>query len=144
MSALAWVGCTASALVFAAFMMKGIVMVRLVALCSNVAFLVYGIGLHLIPVAALHLALIPVNCWRLWQALSASQPGELSNVSARMRRPSVRSLLPSIRVVDAGNARQRATIAIDERTQYRASLNDDCRLHVTDSVGGVGGPAVRR
>jgi hypothetical protein len=69
MSTLEWVGCMASALVFAAFMMKGIVMVRLLALCSNVAFIVYGFGLHLMPVAALHLALIPVNCWRLRQAL---------------------------------------------------------------------------
>jgi hypothetical protein len=42
----------ASALVFPAFTMKGIVKVRLIALCSNFAFLTYGIGLHLLPVAA--------------------------------------------------------------------------------------------
>jgi hypothetical protein len=69
MSEFEWVGYAASALVFLAFTMRGIVMVRWFALCSNFAFLTYGIGLHLFPVAALHLALIPVNCWRLWQAL---------------------------------------------------------------------------
>jgi hypothetical protein len=42
-----WVGYAASALVFLAFTMRGIVMVRLIALCSNFAFLIYGIGLRL-------------------------------------------------------------------------------------------------
>jgi hypothetical protein len=69
MSGFEWIGYLASGSVFLAFTMKGIVMVRLFALCSNFAFLTYGIGLHLFPIAALHLALIPVNCWRLWQVL---------------------------------------------------------------------------
>jgi hypothetical protein len=40
---------------------------RAMAIASNVAFLVYGIGLDLVPVWLLHAVLLPVNCWRLWQ-----------------------------------------------------------------------------
>jgi hypothetical protein len=82
-----WVGYAASALVFLAFTMKDIVMVRMVALCSNFAFLTYGIGLHLFPVAALHLALIPVNCWRLWQALRRVDENPSSIDTKTIRRP---------------------------------------------------------
>jgi hypothetical protein len=87
-----WVGYLASGLVFLAFTMKGMVMVRLVALCSNFAFLIYGIGLHLLPVAVLHLALIPVNCWRLWQALRRVDQ-DPANLSANATpRPGIRWL----------------------------------------------------
>jgi hypothetical protein len=37
----------------------------LVALCSNVAFLIYAGTLHLLPIMILHGALIPVNVCRL-------------------------------------------------------------------------------
>ena len=62
-------GYAACVMVFIAFYMKDIMMVRIVGLCSNFAFLTYGLGLHLLPVAALHMALIPVNCWRLCELL---------------------------------------------------------------------------
>jgi CRP/FNR family transcriptional regulator, cyclic AMP receptor protein len=62
------VGFVASVLVFAAFCMKDMIPLRLVAVCSNVAFLTYGLGLGLIPVWMLHAILLPINCWRLWQA----------------------------------------------------------------------------
>jgi len=69
------VGYTASALVVLTFYMKDMVSLRIAALCSNVAFLVYGIGLGLGPVVLLHGTLIPLNVWRLWHALPAySQP----------------------------------------------------------------------
>jgi hypothetical protein len=62
-------GYLAAIFVFAAFCMKQMMILRIVALCSNAAFLIYAFGLHLAPIAALHLALIPVNVWRLWQAV---------------------------------------------------------------------------
>ena len=62
------VGYIASVLVFAAFCMKDMVPLRLVAVCSNVAFLAFGLGLGLMPVLLLHAILLPINCWRLWQA----------------------------------------------------------------------------
>jgi CRP/FNR family cyclic AMP-dependent transcriptional regulator len=58
-------GYVASALVFLTFYMRGMVPLRLIALCSNVAFLVYAGWLHLIPILMLHIALIPVNLLRL-------------------------------------------------------------------------------
>ena len=65
-------GYVACALVFLTFYMKGMVQLRLVALCSNVAFLVYAFSLHLAPIAILHSALIPVNVIRLIAALRES------------------------------------------------------------------------
>ena len=66
-------GFVASGLVIVAFCMKDIVPLRLVALGSNIAFLVYGIGLSLAPVWLLHAILLPVNGWRLWQEISQQQ-----------------------------------------------------------------------
>ena len=63
-------GYLASALVVMAFCMRDIVPLRLVALSSNVAFLVYGIALGLAPVWLLHAILLPINGWRLWEAIS--------------------------------------------------------------------------
>ena len=58
-------GYIASSLVFLTFYMRGMTALRLVALCSNVAFLVYAGALHLLPIVILHGALIPVNVCRL-------------------------------------------------------------------------------
>ncbi|MGY4624782.1 hypothetical protein [Bradyrhizobium sp. USDA 4486] len=71
-SAVRWVevaGYIASSLVFLTFYMRRMVPLRLVALCSNVAFLTYACALHLAPIAILHGALIPVNIVRLIGAL---------------------------------------------------------------------------
>jgi hypothetical protein len=63
------IGYLASALVLAAFCMSEMVPLRVLAVCSNVAFLVYGLSLRLIPVWLLHTVLLPINCWRLWECL---------------------------------------------------------------------------
>jgi hypothetical protein len=63
------VGYIASGLVLAAFCMKDMIPLRLVAICSNIAFLTYGLGLGLAPVWLLHAILLPINCWRLWQGV---------------------------------------------------------------------------
>src|SRR5437763_12836913 len=62
----------ASLLVFAAFFMKTIVPLRLVAIASNVAFiayallgLAYGIFGRVYPILALHASLLPLNVIRL-------------------------------------------------------------------------------
>jgi len=66
-------GYAAAVLVFAAFYMKGMIGLRIIGLCSNLAFLVYALGHNLPPVALLHAMLIPVNCWRLYQLLREGQ-----------------------------------------------------------------------
>jgi CRP/FNR family transcriptional regulator, cyclic AMP receptor protein len=58
-------GYLASALVFAAFFMRGRARLRQVAIASNVAFIVYGIIGGVIPVLTLHALLLPLNIWRL-------------------------------------------------------------------------------
>jgi CRP/FNR family cyclic AMP-dependent transcriptional regulator len=67
------VGFLASGLVLATFGMKDMVQLRLVAICSNVAFMAYGAAMHLPPVWLLHLALLPLNGFRLTQVLRAMQ-----------------------------------------------------------------------
>jgi hypothetical protein len=58
-------GYLTSSLVFLTFYMRGMVLLRLIALCSNAAFLLYAGRLHLSPIFMLHSALIPVNVWLL-------------------------------------------------------------------------------
>jgi hypothetical protein len=40
---------------------------RVVAIGSNVAFITYSFGLHLRPIFVLHIVLLFLNAWRLWQ-----------------------------------------------------------------------------
>ncbi len=60
----------AAGLVAMAFCMKDMTSLRIIALASNVAFLIYGIGLGLVPVWLLHAILLPVNAWRLREAIA--------------------------------------------------------------------------
>lgn len=62
-------GYIASSLVFATFCMRSMVPLRVIGICSNFAFLIYAASLGLMPVAVLHSVLLPVNLWRLWEAL---------------------------------------------------------------------------
>ena len=59
------IGYAAAACVFLTFYMKTMVPLRLAGIASNVLFIVYGYfsGAH--PVLILHLALLPLNIWRL-------------------------------------------------------------------------------
>jgi CRP/FNR family transcriptional regulator, cyclic AMP receptor protein len=66
------IGFLASALVLAAFGMKDMVNLRIVAICSNFAFIAYALLLHLLPILVLHVILLPLNSWRLVQALPRS------------------------------------------------------------------------
>jgi hypothetical protein len=65
------IGFVASALVFAAFGMKDMVNLRIVAICSNIAFIAYALVLNLPPILVLHIILLPLNSWRLAQELHA-------------------------------------------------------------------------
>lgn len=60
-------GYTASLLVAASFYMKTIIPLRLFAICSNIAFITYGLGAGLYPVLILHTFLFPLNILRLLQ-----------------------------------------------------------------------------
>jgi hypothetical protein len=82
--------------VITAFCMKDILRLRLAASVSNVAFLIYGLGLGLTPVWLLHAILLPVNLWRLWQCCSRDHVRAEGmrtmppRRSTRVRRPAAR------------------------------------------------------
>ena len=61
------VGYLASFLVFCAFYMKTMIPLRVVAIVSNVAFIVYGLAGRIYPVLVLHAVLLPLNVFRLQQ-----------------------------------------------------------------------------
>jgi len=101
-------GFVAAALVIAAFCMEDILHLRIVALASNIAFFTYGLGLGLMPVWLLHLALLPINLYRLWQVNKTvgkhSMEGRV-RVRVGVRRASVRYRVRSqrIRPIDAAS-----------------------------------------
>jgi CRP/FNR family cyclic AMP-dependent transcriptional regulator len=59
----------ASLLVFIAFFMKAILPLRIVAIASNLAFIVYALGAGLVPAFVLHTCLLPLNALRIVQHL---------------------------------------------------------------------------
>ena len=67
------IGYVASTLVLTAFGMKSIIPLRVVAMCSNLVFIIYGLGLGLTPIWCLHAALLPMNAWRLVEVLRGAQ-----------------------------------------------------------------------
>jgi CRP/FNR family cyclic AMP-dependent transcriptional regulator len=87
-------GFVASALVFITFSMRTIIPLRLVAISSNIAFIAYAAGAHLLPILILHTALLPINLFRTWQHLrafrairrAAEQPAEASTLVPFMKR----------------------------------------------------------
>jgi hypothetical protein len=69
------VGYLASLLVLVTFCMHHMVPLRVIAIASNVAFIVYGWLAAIEPVLVLHTVLLPMNAWRLIQALRAAHCG---------------------------------------------------------------------
>src|SRR5262245_49517675 len=67
------IGYVASILVLTAFGMKSIIPLRVVAMCSNLVFIIYGLALGLTPIWSLHAVLLPMNAWRLVEALGGAQ-----------------------------------------------------------------------
>jgi len=60
-------GYVASVLVLITFCMKSIRSLRLIAMVSNVAFIVYAVSTDMRPILILHSILLPVNVVRLMQ-----------------------------------------------------------------------------
>lgn len=59
------IGYLASGLAFCTFYLKTMIRLRVVALASNVVFIIYGEMGHLLPIMVLHALLLPLNAWRL-------------------------------------------------------------------------------
>lgn len=58
-------GYAASIAVLATFTVRNMLPLRMLALLSNVLFILYGYEAHIHPVLLLHLALLPINLVRL-------------------------------------------------------------------------------
>jgi hypothetical protein len=58
-------GYAASSAVLATFLMRTMLPLRLVAIVSNVLFVIYGYAANIEPVLFLHVVLLPINALRL-------------------------------------------------------------------------------
>lgn len=66
------IGYLAAFLVFLTFYIRTMVPLRVVALCSNCAFIAYGYVDGLYPILMLHIVLLPLNAMRLYQMVQLS------------------------------------------------------------------------
>jgi CRP/FNR family transcriptional regulator, cyclic AMP receptor protein len=62
------IGYLAAVLLVLTFFMRNMVALRATAICSSLAWLAYGCVDALYPIIVLHLVLLPINSYRLWQA----------------------------------------------------------------------------
>lgn len=77
------VGYIASSLVLLTFTMKEMRLLRIVAILSNLAFIIYGALDAIVPVLSLHLILLPLNSFRLVQ-LEIGQRRQLQLMGAEI------------------------------------------------------------
>ena len=70
-------GYTAASLVLGTFCAKSMVTLRVLALCSNVAFVGYAVAASLWPILLLHAVMFPLNLFRLREALGPGCRGPL-------------------------------------------------------------------
>lgn len=77
------VGYLASSLVLAAFCVREMLPLRILAIASNLAFMSYGWVADVRPVLLLHLVLLPTNLLRLWQLLRARADARAQASAAR-------------------------------------------------------------
>ena len=66
-------GYLAAVLVFLTFYMKTMIPLRIIGICSNCMFIIYGSLNGLYPVLVLHLILLPLNGLRLREMLRLTQ-----------------------------------------------------------------------
>src|SRR5687768_17644751 len=65
-------GYAAAGLVLLTFLAQSMGTLRAVAIASNVMFIAYALLADVPPVLLLHVLLLPLNAWRLWQASRSS------------------------------------------------------------------------
>ncbi len=79
-----WIACL---LTFLAFSMKDIIPLRMAALGANIAFIGWGFAAGLVPILALHCALLPCNLFRLTEAILDRRKNRNSATRDRMQPP---------------------------------------------------------
>lgn len=89
-------GYAAALMVFITFCMKTMIWLRIAAAASNIAFIGYGLGADLYPILVLHVVLLPMNLFRLWENLVLARRIR----KATREDPTVQMLLPFMRPLD--------------------------------------------
>jgi CRP/FNR family cyclic AMP-dependent transcriptional regulator len=64
------IGWLASILTIATYAMNTMMALRILAIVSSLAFLIYTIALQLWPLLVMELILLPINCYRLWEIVT--------------------------------------------------------------------------
>jgi hypothetical protein len=137
-------GWVSAVLVFSSFFMKTMVPLRMVAICSNVAFITYallglkyGVFGRVYPIFVLHAALLPLNVIRLRQL-----KGLLRAVQEANADETLRSLCPYMVTETARRGRR----PVQEGRLGRPAVRHRPRPRAVpgDRQGGVGRPGVRR
>jgi CRP-like cAMP-binding protein len=90
-------GYVGALMTLATFSMKTMLHLRMVGIVANLAFITYGVLDHVYPVLLLHMTLLPLNVWRLWQLLQMTR--QIKAISAS--RLSMEWLKPFSRRKDA-------------------------------------------
>ena len=116
------IGYLASLLVLATFCMSGMVPLRAIAITSNVAFIGYAALADISPVLVLHAVLLPMNVYRLLQALRARPNAPAARIVSAVPATQVRGRLR--RGAWRGRARKRATVRCSARAQRCLTLMD--------------------
>jgi hypothetical protein len=80
-------GFVASGLVLTTFWMRDMLLLRLVAIASNVAFISYGHVAHVVPVLLLHICLLPINLWHVLPLLQSTYSAWLDRNTNLTRAP---------------------------------------------------------
>ena len=100
MTAVDELGYLAASLVLATFCAKSMVLLRILAIASNIAFVAYGYFADLWPIFLLHSVMLPMNCLRLREALGARTQLKLDPRGSGLARATaaneVHSLIPPV------------------------------------------------
>lgn len=93
------IGFAAAVLVFLTFCMRAFLPLRLIAITSNICFVIYGLTADLAPILILHLLLLPINVLRTTEQLQTRRRMR----TALREEPNLNTLLPFMVRQDVGD-----------------------------------------
>ena len=135
MTAVDELGYLAASLVLATFCAKSMVLLRVLAIASNIAFVAYGYVADLWPIFLIHSVMLPLNCLRLREALGARTPLKLNPRGSGLARPTAASQpIPDLAcgksVIIAASSQLPPSPADRASTLYQTDLVEPCGVVV--------------
>lgn len=122
MSATDLAGWCAAALTLATFICRDMLFLRALAICANAAFITYGAVAWLVPVLTLHLALAPVNTWRLLELVARRRERRASALAQPAPASEKAGPAPASEMAGPAPASEKAEPAPAERRAARIHL----------------------